>query len=298
VHAGTLELTTRTEVELGFVSSGAGTVTTRLDGLTEDGIRLAPPHSTTDAEQKFAPVIVTAIAALPAVTKDGFKPLMEGGVEGAATANVATFDAPGLQPEPLGLTTRTNRVPAVASKLSETVTTRLDGLMDEGVRFVPNQSTTEAEQKFAPEMVMAMAALPAGADEGFSPLIEGGAEGDVTVKVTAPEVPGLQPEPLGLTTRTKRVPAVTSKPSGAVTTRLDGLTDEGVRFVPPQSTTVAEQKFAPAIVTCSARLPAIADEGFSPLIEGGAEGDVTVKVTAPEVPGLQPERLGLTTRTD
>jgi hypothetical protein len=275
----------------------AGTVTIRLDGITEEGVRFVPPQSTMVAWQKFAPAIVTTRAPPPAGTDGGFNPLIAGPA-GAKTVKAAAADEPALHTATLGLTTRTDAVLGLVSSGAGTVTTRLDGLTEDGIRFVPPQSTTEAEQKFAPEIVTAIAPLPAGADEGFNPLIEGGVEGAATENVAAPEVPGLQPEALGLTTRTNRTPAVASRVDGTVTTRLVGVTEEGVRFVPNQSTIVAEQKFAPEIVTAMAALPAGADEGLKPLIEGGPEGGVTVNVTAPEVPGLQPETFGLTTRTD
>jgi hypothetical protein len=99
-------------------------------------------------------------------------------------------------------------------------------------------------------------------------VIDGPGAGVVTMNVVEFDAPAVHPELSGFTTRTDRERAVASTPGGTVTIRLDGLTEEGVSVVPPQSTEELEQKLAPEIVTTRAPLPAGTFGGFNPLIEG------------------------------
>jgi hypothetical protein len=131
------------------------------------------------------------------------------------------------------------------------MTTRLDGLTEDGDRFVPAQSTTVAEQKLAPDIVTGRAPAPAVADEGLNPLTDGGTEeGARMVKLKASVVPGMQPMTFGLTTLTGTTPGVVTCAAGTVTLMVLFEKGEfGVRMTLPQLTVDWGQKLPPVRVS-------------------------------------------------
>lgn len=206
--------------------------------LTYAAVRAAPFQFTAAPLTKFDPLTVSVKAAPPATALDGDSPLIVG--LGLLTVNVCAPDVP---PPVGGLYTVTCAVPAAAKSVTRTKNDNSVLLVNNVVRSLPFQRTTEALVKPLPVTVTCSGVLvPASALLGESEVMIGGGLGSM-VNVSAFEIP-----PPALRTVTCAVPAAAKSPAGIVAESEVADCSVVVRSLPFQRTTEDPLKPLPVIV--------------------------------------------------
>jgi hypothetical protein len=138
---------------------------------TNDVVRLAPFHWTTEPLMKPVPLIVSVNPALPAVVETGLKPVVPGtGLLPALIVKVLALDVP---PPGVGLNTITEAVPAVAMSAVVIAAVNCVEVTNDVIRSAPFHFTTEPLMKPLPVTVSVNPAPPAVVDAGLRPVVAG-----------------------------------------------------------------------------------------------------------------------------
>jgi hypothetical protein len=154
-------------------------------------------------------------------------------------------------------------------------------------RGLPLKFTTEEGTKFDPVTLTVKAPLPSTTEPGVSPLMLGGGNADVKVKL--PEVP---PAGVGFNTVTARRPTLAMSAGGIAACKVVAETKVVGRATPWNWTTEVGTKFDPVTVSVKADPPAASAAGLSFEIDG--TGLFTVSPKPAETP---PNPAGFATVT-
>jgi hypothetical protein len=239
-------------------TSAAGIAAVNCVALTNVVVRALPFQFTTAPLTKFVPFTVSVNPAPPAPALEGDSPLIVG--LGLLTVNVCAPDVP---PPVGGLYTVTCAVPAVAISVTGIRNDNSVLLVNNVVRPLPFQRTTEAAVKPLPVTVTCTGLfVPAVALLGESDVMAGVGLASM-VNVSALETP-----PPRLRTVTCDVPAAARSLAGILAVMDVDETSVVVRSLPLQRTTDSALKPLPLIVSVRAEDPEGACVGESDVIAG------------------------------
>src|ERR1039458_869341 len=231
----------------GAAMSLAGTGAVSLIALRKVVVSALPFHFAVAPETKFVPLIARVKPGPPALAELGLKVVIVG-VRGLIV-KVAPGDVP------LGVTTVTVAVPAVAIWLGETAASSVFALTNNVGSGVAFQLTVAPGTKFVPVSSSAKAGPPTVAELGFKLVMVGGG-GELIVNDAAAE--GL---PIAVTVRLG-VPAEAIRLSGTAALSSVELTYNVLSAVPFQFTVAPGMKFVPVKVSANDGPTAMAELGL------------------------------------
>jgi hypothetical protein len=209
------EVVTDKATEPGWEIRLAATAADNWLELTQVVGRVWPFHRTLEPGINPLPLTVKVNAALPTVTDCGERADNTGAV--AVRVKMSAFDE-----DPPGFDTAIEFEPGTPARLAGTDAVNWEAEANTVGNGPPFQRTTEFAKKLDPVTVRARLEVPAAADAGFSPVIDG---------PITPKARPLDLAPPALTTVIATVPGVASRLAGTVAVNEPPLTTFVVRDV-------------------------------------------------------------------